>query len=316
MNILITGGAGYVGSMLVQKIYESNLNVNKLVIYDNLMYRQTSLTQFCHHKNFNFVQGDVRNQDTFLPLVQQADVIIPLAAYVGFSACDRDVEAATKVNFEQIKFIIENTSRNQKIIYPNTDSAYGSTDGDSFCTEETPLVPTSHYGRTKTQSEYALRDSGRGIVVRLATVFGVSPRLRLDLLINDFVFKAMTDGYLILFEKNFKRNFVHVQDVATAFLFLIENYSKYNGEVFNVGNTEANMTKLELCDKIQSYIPNFTVKVEEFSHDPDKRNYVVSNAKLEKEGWSCLYSVDDGIQELIKAYSMIIHRNRRNYTNL
>jgi nucleoside-diphosphate-sugar epimerase len=316
MNILITGGAGYVGSMLIQKIFESDIEFDKLTVLDNLMYRQTSLTQFCYHDKFEFIQGDVRHREEFLPLVQKADVIIPLAAYVGFPACDRDVEAATKVNFEQIKFIIENTSRDQKIIYPNTDSAYGQTDGGEYCTEETPLVPTSHYGRTKTQSEYALRDANRGIVLRLATVFGIAPRIRLDLLINDFTFKAVTDGYIVLFERHFKRNFVHVQDVATAFIFMLKNYEKYNGEVFNVGNTEANMTKLELCETIQKHVPKFSINVEEFNTDPDKRNYVVDNSKLENEGWSCEFSVDDGIRELIKAYRMIIHNKRKSYTNL
>lgn len=316
MKILITGAAGYVGSMLIQKLYESDLEIEQIVAFDNLMYRQVSLTQFCHHANFKFVKGDVRHQDEFLPLVQEADAIIPLAAYVGFPACDRDTEAATKVNFEQIQFIIKNTSRNQKIILPNTDSAYGATDGNEFCTEDTPLAPTSHYGLTKTQAEYALRDSGRGIVLRLATVFGVSPRMRLDLLINDFTFKAVTDGYVLLFERHFKRNFVHVQDVASAFIFMLKNYDKYNSQIFNVGNTAANMSKLELCETIKRHIPKFLIKFEEFNEDPDKRNYIVSNAKLEKEGWKCDFSVDEGIDELIKSYHMITHRGRRNYTNL
>lgn len=315
MKILITGGAGYIGSTLIGQLLACD-NVTKIVAYDNLMYRQVSLMEYCQDDRFEFVKGDVRDTQELLPHVQAADVILPLAGYVGFPACDKDTVAATKVNFEQIKFIIENTSKSQAILYPNTDSAYGQTDGSEFCTEETPLAPTSHYGITKTQAEYALRDSGRGIVLRLATVFGISPRMRLDLLINDFTFKAVTDGYIILFEKNFKRNFVHVRDVASAFVFMTQNYDKYNGEVFNCGNTSANMTKLEVCDQIKQQVPNFVVKVEEFSHDPDKRNYVVNNSKLEKEGWMCRYSVDDGIRELIKCYHMIVHRNKRNYTNV
>jgi nucleoside-diphosphate-sugar epimerase len=280
------------------------------------MYRQTSLTDFCYHKNFEFIKGDVRDKDKFLPLIQTADCIIPLAAFVGFPACDGDRNGSLNTNFGQIEFIVQNTSRSQQILYPNTDSAYGCTLGDELCTEETPLIPTSHYGQTKTIAEYCMRDAQKGIIFRLATVFGVSARMRLDLLINDFVYKAITDGYIVLFEKNFKRNFCHVQDVAEAFLFGIKNYGTMQNNVYNVGNTEANMTKFELCELIQKIMPRFIVKVEDFATDPDKRNYQVSNAKLENLGWGCNFSVEDGIKELIKCYEMLIHQNRRHYTNL
>jgi nucleoside-diphosphate-sugar epimerase len=313
MKILITGGAGYIGSMLVRKLYESDVQFEKITVYDNLMYRQVSLGEFCYRKNFEFVKGDVRHQSELYPHLQSADVIIPLAAIVGLPACKQDEEAATRINFEQIKFIVDNTSVAQKIIYPNTDSAYGLT--DSFCTEETPLMPTSHYGIVKTKSETYLRQANRGITLRLATVFGVSSRMRLDLLVNDFTYKALTDGYIVLFEKNFKRNFVHVQDVASAFVFAVKNYESMQNDVFNVGLTSANMTKLEVCQKIKEQIPKFVIQIDEFSNDPDQRNYVVSNAKLESRGWNCNLSIENGIEELMKAYRLIIHSNRK-YTNL
>lgn len=315
MKILITGGAGYIGSMLVKLLFQSKLPIEKLTVYDNLMYRQTSLMEFCHKREFELVRGDVRDQDLLLPAVKEADIIIPLAAIVGAPACARDKALATQVNYEQIRFLVENTSRNQGIIYPNTDSAYGCTEGSDYCTEETPLEPTSHYGVVKVQGEKVLRDSGRGVVLRLATVFGVSARMRLDLLINDFTYKAVTDRYIVLFEGNFKRNFVHVQDVASAFVFAAEHYDQMNSDVFNAGNTSANMTKMELCQMIKKHLPYFSIQVDEFGSDPDKRNYQVLNAKLESLGWQCRMSVDDGINELIKAYQMVIHSNR-NYTNL
>lgn len=313
MHILITGGSGYIGSVLVRKLYESTLPISKITVYDNLMYKQVSVSQFCYRNDFEFVKGDVNDYAQFERYVKSADVIIPLAAFVGFPSCDANKEGATKTNFDQIKRIVSMLKSNQKLIYPNTDSAYGITEG--ICTEETPLNPTSHYGIVKTQAEHVVLNGAYGVVLRLATVFGVSPRMRLDLLVNDFTYKAMTDGYIILFEKTFKRNVVHVQDVAKAFVFTIENYDKMNNQVFNVGMSDTNITKLELCERIKKYIPKFIWSVAEFSNDPDKRNYAVSSAKLEGLGWKCDFSLDNGIQELIKAYSIIIHSNR-NYTNL
>ncbi len=340
-KILITGGAGYVGSILVHKLFQAEsryitlnryankglglpiseldsdahvIKFDKLVVYDNLLYKQVCLTDFCYRPEFEFVHGDVRDWKTLNKYVQEADVIIPLAAIVGFPACEKNPELASAINYEQVKNIVDHTSRDQKIIYPNTNSSYGYVK-DGVCTEETPLNPLSVYGRTKVDAEKAVMDKNAGIVPRLATVFGVSPRMRLDLLVNDFTYKAVDDGYIVLFEKDFMRNHIHVQDVAMTFIYLINNYDQYKGNVFNVGSPTANLSKYDLCMKIKKYIPNFSIQCDEINTDMDKRNYVVSNEKLEKTGWKSYYSLDDGIQELIKAYSIIQHNNRK-FTNL
>lgn len=335
MNILITGGAGYLGSVLVGKLLAANtqaqltmgsagsefnslaneLSFHRLVVYDSLMYRQVCLTDYAYMKNFEFVHGDVRDHAKLLPYIKQADIIIPLAAIVGFPACDKDPRLAKEINTDQIKFILENTTADQRILFPNTNSGYGLGAGEEFCTEETPLSPISVYGKTKCEAEQMLLDSGRAITLRLATVFGVSPRMRLDLLVNDFTYKAVNDGYIVLFEKDFKRNFIHIRDVALTFLYLINTYSDHVGNAFNVGLSSANLSKWELAQEIKKVVPNFSVQVDEFFTDPDKRNYVVSNAKLEATGWKPHYSLQDGIQELVNAYSIIKH-NHKAYTNL
>jgi len=273
------------------------------------------LTDFAYRADFEFVHGDVRDHNKLLPYIKEADVIIPLAAIVGFPACEKDKRLATEVNYEQIKFILDNTTSNQKIIYPNTNSGYGIGQDGIHCTEETPLNPISHYGITKCDAEKALLDSGRAITLRLATVFGVSPRMRLDLLVNDFTYKATNEGYIVIFEKDFKRNFIHIRDVALTFTYMINEYEKYMGQTFNVGLSSANISKLELAEKIKTYVPEFVIKVDNFKSDPDKRNYIVSNEKLEKTGWRPYYTLDDGIIELIKAYKIILNYNRK-FTNL
>jgi len=334
MNVLITGGAGYVGSILVGKLLSAfteynlfrdtpisfdekshRLDLTKLVVYDNLMYKQVCLTDYMYVKEFQFVHGDVRDHKTLLPYIQQADVIIPLAAIVGFPASERDRRLATEINFEQIQFILNNTSSQQCIIFPTTNSGYGIGESGVYCTEETPLNPISHYGRTKCAAEQILLDSSRAITLRLATAFGVSPRMRLDLLVNNFVYKAVTDGYIVLFEKDFKRNFIHVRDVALTFIYMINKYSQFVGQAFNVGLSDANLSKLELTERIQKYVPKFVVKYDDFATDPDKRDYIVSNAKIEATGWRPYYTLDMGIQELVKAYSIIGHNNKQ-FTNL
>lgn len=317
MNILITGASGYIGSVLTKKLLEcKELGIKRLVAYDNLLYRQTSLLDLCSNPIFDFIHDDVRNEDVFKKYLSKADVIIPLAAYVGFPICEREKYLSRQVNYEQIKFIVDNTSKKQKIIFPNTNSGYGVGQDDIYCTENTPLNPISHYGRMKTMAERDLLNTGRAVSLRLATVFGVSSRMRLDLLVNDFTYKAVSDGYLVLFEKDFKRNYIHVQDVANAFIFMLKNYEKVEGEVFNVGLSSANLTKFELAKKIAEHVPNFVIEINEFKKDPDKRNYIVSNEKIESIGWNPLFSLDQGIQELIKAYQMIGYNLKRNYTNL
>ncbi len=311
-KVLITGGAGYLGSILSRELLDLGYNVT---VYDNLMYKQLSLVDVCHYPNFEFVMGDVRDRKNLLSYIKNSDVIFPLAAIVGFPACDKDKKLATEVNYEQIKFIVENLRDDQKIIYPNSNSGYGVGEDGIHCTEESPLNPVSHYGQTKVDAESIIVNSGNGITLRLATVFGTSPRMRLDLLVNEFVYKAITDTYITVFEKDFKRNYIHIQDVISAFIFMLENYEKYNGEMFNVGLSDSNLNKEELVYKIKKFIPHFDINFSDFYSDPDKRNYIVSNDKIEATGWSPKYSLDDGIRELIKAYRIIINNDYSRFRN-
>lgn len=336
MNILITGGAGYIGSVLTNKLVTLSseycytekkfkkisgfdeashfVDAKNITVLDNLMYHQTTLTDHCYRSNFNFVYGSVSDKTLLETLVKNADLIFPLAAIVGFPACDKNPDLAEQINYDQIKDIISFCKNGQKIIFPNTNSGYGIGQNDLNCTEETPLSPISIYGKTKCNAEELVLKYG-GIVLRLATVFGVSQRMRLDLLVNDFVYKALVDGYLVLFEKDFYRNYIHVQDVALTFIYMMNSYEMFKGQVFNVGLSDANLSKLQLANKIKKYIPDLVVKYEDFKKDIDQRNYIVSNRKLEKTGWSAYYSLDDGIKELIKAYKIIIPNNRK-FTNL
>lgn len=334
MRVLITGGAGYLGSILVQKLLAANttnkhsikgtktfdadthnLDIEKVIVYDNLMYKQVCLTDYCYRGDFEFVHGDVRDWNKLKKYVEEADVIIPLAAIVGFPACEKDKDLAYQVNTQQILNILSIKKDTQKLIFPNTNSGYGIGQAGVYCTEETPLNPISIYGITKCKSEEAILNAKQGVTLRLATVFGVSPRMRLDLLVNDFVYKAINDGYLVLFEKDFKRNFIHIHDVALTFIYMINNYEQHIGQAFNVGLTSANLSKEELAIQIKNHLPELVIKSDEYKTDPDKRNYIVSNDKLEKTGWKPYYSLDDGIKELIKAYQIILNNNRQ-YTNL
>ena len=309
--VLITGGAGYLGSVLAEVLLDNGYNVT---IFDNLMYKQTSLLHLCDNKNFNFIKGDVTNKKQFLPQIVNHNIIIPLAAIVGAPACDADQDLATAINYDQIQFIVDNLRKDQKLLMPNTNSQYGSS--DSIITEESPFNPLSHYAITKCKAEEYIMDWGNGICLRLATVFGTSPRMRTDLLVNDFVYKSMTEGCLVLFQSHFKRNYIHVRDIAYTFLHCIKNYDKLNGEVFNVGLSNANLNKKELAETIKNYFPNLVIIENEFSTDKDNRNYIVSNDKLEATGWKPKYTIEDGINELILAYKMIITDNNKKYTNL
>lgn len=332
MRILITGGAGYIGSVLVNKIFKASSNadnyngyggkndshflenVEQVTVYDNLAYRQTTLMDQCYRDNFRFVHGDVRDYDKLQEEVQNHDIIIPLAALVGAPLCERDKSGAEDINFRHVNFIMGNIRSDQKVIYPNTNSGYGIGTQGEFCTEESPLSPISVYGRTKCDAENAVLEGG-GLTLRLATVFGLSPRMRLDLLVNDFTYKAVTDKYIVLFEKDFKRNYIHIQDVALTFIYMINKYDTLRGNAYNVGLSDANLSKLELCEKIKEYVPGFVIKYDDYAKDPDKRDYIVSNAKIESTGWKPYYSLDDGIKELIKGYSIISYNNNL-FTNL
>ena len=310
-KVLITGGAGYIGSVLTELLLDNLFQVDVL---DNLSLRQLSLMHLCSRTNLNLIKGDVTDFNTLAKMVPNYDIIIPLAAIVGAPACEENKELATKINFEHVKTIVDNLSYGQKLIMPNTNSQYGSS--TEIITEKSPFNPLSHYAVTKCMAEDYILKHGNGICLRLATVFGASPRMRTDLLVNDFVYKSVVDGYLVLFESHFKRNYIHVKDIANAFAFCIENYEKMNNDVFNVGLSDANLSKMELAMAIKKHIPNLVIKEDEFKNDFDKRNYIVSNEKIESFGWKPFFDIDNGIQELIKAYKMVIKHNNRNFTNL
>lgn len=310
---LITGGAGYIGCKLVQALLDDP-NTNKVTVYDNLMYKQDGLFALANHPKFEFVYGDVREEAKLKKHAEKANVIFPLAAIVGFPACDKDPDTANKINNLHIQFLVKNKAPETKIVYPNTNSGYGVGEDGIHCTEKTPLNPISVYGVTKCAAEKSVLDSG-GISLRLATVFGTSPRFRKDLLVNNFVLKALTDKYIVLFESHFKRNYIHVNDVVSAFLKMVCDYTSYQSEAFNLGLSSANLSKLELCEKIKEHIPDFVITTNEFNKDLDKRNYIVSNDKLEATGWRAFHDLDYGIKELVKAYPILINTDTK-YTNL
>jgi nucleoside-diphosphate-sugar epimerase len=310
MKILITGGAGYLGCVLTRNLIKNH----DVVVYDNLMYNQAPLIDLCRLKNFKFIHSDVRNIKLLKDEVQKSDVIIPLAALVGFPVCENDKTLATDVNYKHIVDIVETLSPNQKILFPNTNSGYGSRiDGE--VSEKNKLTPISHYGVTKCDAENYIKSYSNGIIFRLATVFGVSSRMRLDLLVNEFVYKLLTDKYITLFEHEFIRNFIHIQDVSSVFEFMIDNYETYKNEIFNVGLSDTNINKQQLVERIQKQIPDTSVTHSDYFVDPDKRNYSVSNSKIESTGWKPKYSLDCGIEELIEAYKMIVPQESSHYRN-
>jgi nucleoside-diphosphate-sugar epimerase len=311
MKVLVTGGAGYLGSVLVPALLDRGLAVT---VVDNFMYGQDSLAAVCYRPEFSVVRGDVRSIETMKPLVKNADIIIPLAALVGAPLCDRDPLAATSTNFTAIADMLELLSPAQRVILPVTNSGYGVGESGKFCTEDTPIRPVSLYGRDKVAIERLLLDRHpSSISLRLATVFGMSPRMRLDLLVNDFTYRAYTDRFIVLFEAHFKRNFVHIRDVARAFLHAIDRFDVMKGEIYNVGLSDANLSKLELCQRIQSHVPAFVIHESALAKDPDKRDYIVSNEKIERTGFTPAFSLDAGIDELLKGFAMI--RNTK-YSNV
>ena len=316
MKILITGGAGYIGSILCQQLLDDG---HEVVCWDNLMYGQNPSGHVMGHPNFTFVKRSVSDIHLSSDLTN-ADVIIPLAAIVGAPACIRNYELAKVTNEHMIKELIS-ICRDQLILFPTTNSGYGTQTGEEYCTEETPLHPISHYGRLKAAAEEAVLAYHKGISLRLATVFGTSPRMRMDLMVNDFVWQA-TKGNIVLFEPHFKRNFVHIRDVARCFSFFIKGFSEWKGSfsyitgkslffsnagnrIFNLGNDLANMTKLQLAETIQRVYPYFEILISTKGSDPDKRNYVVSNEKLRKYGFEAEFGLEYGIKELISYYSAL-----------
>tara|TARA_A100001037_G_scaffold57506_1_gene49627 strand:+ start:2040 stop:2972 length:933 start_codon:yes stop_codon:yes gene_type:complete len=310
MNILVTGGAGYLGSTMIGYLLKAG---HKVTVIDNFMFGQSSLNHYCHNKNFEVLSGDVRVQETMEPLLKKADVIIPLAALVGAPLCSKDPIAAKSTNNHAIKMMLELTSPSQLILMPTTNSAYGSGDNDNFCDETSPLNPISSYAIEKVEVEKVLMQRENSISFRLATVFGMSPRMRIDLLVNDFTHRAVNDKTVVLFESHFKRNYIHVRDVSQAFIHGLNNFDRMKSQIFNVGLSSANVSKRELCERIAKQVPGFIFLEHELSKDPDQRNYIVSNEKIEATGFKTEITLDGGISELIKGFVMI---NNRRYGNI
>jgi nucleoside-diphosphate-sugar epimerase len=309
--VVVTGGAGYIGSLLVPALLQRGHEVH---VVDNLIYDQAPFLDSCHRENFQFHRGDARDAAVMKPLLERADVVIPLACLTGAVACDRDPWAARTVILDGLDLILSSRPTGQRILYPNTNSGYGIGEPGELCTEASALRPVSLYGRLKVEAESRLRDAGGAVVFRLATVFGAAPRMRLDLLVNDFVFRAVRDRFVVLYEPNAKRNYIHVRDVVAAFLLALERWEVMHDEVFNVGLSDANLSKWELCELIREEVPDFYFTAATIGEDPDKRDYVVSNAKIEAAGFSPAHSLRAGVRELWKAYRML-KVTRPLYTN-
>lgn len=310
MRILVTGGAGYIGAILVPHLLGEGHDVTVL---DSLMYGQTSLLDCCHDRRLTIVRGDARDESLVSSHLRTADAVFPLACLTGAPACDKDPLEARSVNLDGVRMLLRLRSPSQWLIFPTTNSGYGIGERDVFCTEDTPLRPISLYGQLKVDAEASVLDAPNTLSLRLATVFGISPRMRLDLLVNDFTYRAVTDGFVVLFEAHFKRNYLHVRDVTRAFSHCLVNFDRMKGEPYNVGLSEANLSKRELCEEIRKQVPRFTVLEAPIGRDPDQRNYVVSNAKIERAGFKPTVSLPAGIAELIKGYQVIC---RSGYSNV
>ena len=309
LNILVTGGAGYIGSLLVEKLLEKGFHVT---IIDNFIYCQSSINHLCMHQNLSIVKADVRDYAKIKPILKNFDVIIPLAALVGAPICKLDPVGARTINHDSIDFLLKNISSSQIILMPTTNSAYGAGDENNFCDEKSILNPISQYAVDKVEIEKKLMERKNSVSFRLATVFGMSPRMRIDLLVNDFVNRAVKDGFIVLFESHFKRNFIHIRDVCDVFVFALDNIDRVKNEIFNVGLSDANLSKKELCIVIQKKIKSFVYFEDSLQKDPDQRNYIVSNKKIESLGFKPKISLEKGIEELIKGYKYLknqIHSN-------
>ncbi len=309
-KILVTGGAGYIGSVLVPMLLKEG---HEVTVLDNFYFNQSTLLECCMDPDFHVVRGDARKEGLMEELMEGKDYIIPLAAMVGFPLCKADEVAAETTNLGAVKTILKLRKPGQKVIYPCTNSGYGVGEGDKFCTEDTPMRPISLYGTTKAEAERLVLEAGDSLTFRFATVFGASTRMRLDLLVNDFVYRAVFDRTAVLFEGKFKRNYVHIRDAAGAFLHAIRHFGEMEGRPYNCGLSSANLSKLELCAKIKEHIPEFVYVEAPIGEDPDKRDYIVSNERLEATGWAPKYSLDDGIEELKKVYTII---KNKTYSNI
>lgn len=308
-RILVTGGAGYLGSIMVPELLQQG---HAVTVLDSFIFGQSSLLECCAHERFEMVRGDARDAGVLRPLLATVDTVIPLAALVGAPLCQRDRIGTISTNRDAIRTLTELASKQQRIIIPITNSGYGIGQQGVFCTEETPMKPISLYGSTKVEAEHIAFEHGNTISLRLATVFGMSPRMRLDLLVNDFTYRAVTDRFLVVFEGHFKRNYIHVRDVARAFVHALDNFERMKNEPYNVGLSDANLSKLELCARIKEQVPDFLYLEAPIGEDPDKRDYIVSNEKIEKTGFKPAYSLDRGIRELLKGYRIITNSRYSN----
>jgi len=309
-SILVTGGAGYLGSVMVPELLKLG---HKVTVLDTFMFGQSSLADVCYMENFNVVRGDARDENLLKKLCKDVDIVIPLAALVGAPLCNRDNIGTVTTNRDAVGTLKKILSSEQRVLMPITNSGYGIGEDGVYCTEETPLRPISTYGKTKVEAEEIILERENSMSFRLATVFGMSPRMRLDLLVNDFTYRAVNDGFIVIFEGHFKRNYIHIRDVARAFIHGIDNFDTMKGEAYNVGLSDANLSKLELCAKIKEYVPKFTIMEAEIGKDPDQRNYIVSNDKIEATGFKPQFSLDMGIKELLKGYTII---NNSKYSNV
>mgnify|MGYP001316580277 CR=1 FL=1 len=309
LNILVTGGAGYLGSILVPALLG---NGHRVTVLDSFMFGQNSLANVCADPNFDLIRGDARDMVLVADCAKQADVIIPLAALVGAPLCERDQIGAMSLNQDAVKNLVGVLGQDQRVIMPITNSGYGVGEVGKYCTETSPLNPITLYGKTKVAAEAFVLSRENGISLRLATVFGMAPRMRLDLLVNDFTYRAFYDKAIVLFEAHFKRNYLHINDAIDGFLFAIENQN-LKGDCYNLGYSEANLSKLELCELIKKYVPKFVYHCSEIGEDPDKRNYIISNAKIESKGFKAVRSVDIGVQELLKALPFL---KRKEFANI
>lgn len=309
-HVLVTGGAGYLGSILTPALLAEGYHVTVL---DAFRFGQSTLLECCANANFEIVRGDCRDEKLLREVLRRADYVLPLAAIVGAPACKEDAVAAQTINLDAVKLLLSLRSPDQRVIFPCTNSGYGIGEQGAFCTEDSPLRPLTLYGRSKVEAESAVLEAGNSASLRLATVFGVAPRMRLDLLVNDFVHRAVTDRALVIFEGHFKRNYIHIRDVARAFLHVMRNFETMKGRPYNVGLSDANLSKLELCERIRQAIPEFVYMEAPIGEDPDKRDYIVSNERIESTGYKPQYSIEMGICELTKAFRIL---RARRYTNV